>query len=90
MIYRKDRLNQRAPGGGVSILVSKKFCSSDLDIMELKNHNFEDSVWCEIKCEGRPIVVGTVYRAPRSTNENNDLLLDFFLYVIDILAGLKL
>ena len=78
VVYRKDRLNQRAPGGGVSILVSKKFCSSDLDIMELNNHHFEDSVWCEIKCEGRPIIVGTVYRAPRSTNENNDLLLDLF------------
>ena len=51
VVYRKDRLNQRAPGGGVSILVSKKFCSSDLDIMELNNHHFEDSVWCEIKCD---------------------------------------
>ena len=35
-------------------------------------------MWCEIKCEGRPIIVGTVYRAPRSSSENNDLLLDLF------------
>ena len=35
-------------------------------------------MWCEIKCEGRPIIVGTVYRAPNSNSENNKLLLDLF------------
>jgi len=34
-------------------------------------------VWCEIKCEGKPIV-GVVYRTPSSNRENNDLLLDLF------------
>ena len=35
-------------------------------------------MWCEIKCEGKPIIVGVVYRTPSSSRENNDLLLDLF------------
>ena len=33
-------------------------------------------MWCEIKCEGKPIIVGVVYRCPSSSSENNNLLLD--------------
>ena len=44
--------------------------------MDLNNHRFEEAVWCQIKCEGKPIIVGTVYRTPKSCKENNDLLLD--------------
>ena len=77
-VFRKDRLVQRAPGGGVSILVNKDLIASDLNVSVLNNHLFEDSVWCEIKCEGKPIIVGVVYRTPSSSRENNDFLLDLF------------
>ena len=77
-VFRKDRLNQRAPGGGVSILVNKDLIVSDFNVNVLNNHHYEDSVWCEIKCEGKPIIVGVVYRTPSSNNDNNDLLLDLF------------
>ena len=77
-VFRKDRVIQRAPGGGVSILVNKKFNVSDFNVSVLNDHHFEDSVWCEIKCEGKPIIVGVVYRTPSSSRENNDLLLDLF------------
>ena len=75
-VFRK--VIQRAPGGGVSILVNKKFNVSDFNVSVLNDHHFEDSVWCEIKCEGKPIIVGVVYRTPSSSRENNDLLLDLF------------
>ena len=78
VIFRKDRLIQRAPGGGVCILVKKSLVVSDLNITVLNNHGFEDSIWCEIKCGGKPIIIGTVYRKPSSNTENNKLLLDLF------------
>ena len=76
VIYRKDRLNQRAPGGGVCILINKALISTDLYITELNDHKFEEAVWCEIKCKGKPIIVGTIYRTPSSNRDNNNLLLD--------------
>ena len=76
--FRKDRLIQRAPGGGVCILVNRNSIASDLNVTVLNNHLYEDSVWCEIKCEGKPIIIGVVYRTPSSHRENNDLLLDLF------------
>ena len=80
VIFRKDRLNQTATsrGGGVTILVKKSLKVSELDVKILNNHKFEESIWCELKCGGKPIVIGTVYRKPTSNNENNDLLLDLF------------
>ena len=32
VVYRKDRVNQRAPGGGVSILVNKNLIAPDLNV----------------------------------------------------------
>ena len=77
-IFRKDRANQKGPGGGVCILVKKSLKVSDLDLISLNNHRFEESVWCEIKCGGKPIVIGSVYRKPSSSKDNNKLLLDLF------------
>ena len=42
----------------------------------MNDHHFEEAIWCEIKCEGKPIIVGTIYRTPSSSRENNNLLLD--------------
>ena len=44
----------------------------------LNDHHFEESVWCEMKCEGNNLVIGTIYRTPSSSRENNNLLLDVF------------
>ena len=44
VVYRKDRLIQRAPGGGVCILVRKVLISSDLCITELNDHHLEEAV----------------------------------------------
>ena len=52
-IFRKDRENQKGPGGGVCILVKKALNVSDLSVNLLNNHKFEESIWCEIKCGGQ-------------------------------------
>ena len=62
----------------MSILVRKGLIVFDFNVTVLNNHHYEDSVWCEIKCEGKPIIVRVVYRTPSSNNENNNLLLDLF------------
>ena len=77
-VFRKDRINQRAPGGGVCILVNKDLNVSDVNMQILNDHHFEESVWCEMKCEGNNLVIGTIYRTPSSSRENNNLLLDVF------------
>ena len=75
-IYRKDRRNQNAPGGGVALLVKKDLISSENNVKFLNYHLYEEAVWCEVNLDGKNILIGTVYRPPNSSREANDLLCD--------------
>ena len=84
-IFRKDRSNVETRGGGVTILVRKSLNVSDLSVNILNNHEFEESIWCEIKCGGKPIIVGTVYRPENSSklqmwNANSPLSVYLLIY----------
>ena len=75
-VYRKDRENQNAPGGGVAILIKKELISFDTNVRFLNDHLFNESVWCEISFRDKCMLIGCIYRAPSSSRENNDLLCD--------------
>ena len=46
------------------------------EVSNLNNHTFEESTWCSIERGDQNLLVGTVYRSPNSTDENDNLLLD--------------
>lgn len=70
---RKDRKNQRAPGGGVTILTRKNLVIDKDSVNFLVQHEAEETTWCEVKCEGgKDILLGVVYRTPSSPAINND------------------
>lgn len=76
-VVRKDREAQNAPGGGVVLLIKKHFCVDENSVYGLTDHNAQESVWCELKSrEGKNIILGTIYRTPSSSVENNDLICD--------------
>ena len=77
-VYRKDRVEQNAPGGGVAVLVKKSLVSTCNSIRFINHHAYAEAVWCEIKLEGNNILVGSVYRAPSSGRDVNNLLCDLF------------
>ena len=77
-VYRKDRKNK---GWGVIMYVHESLIS--VPFMDATAQNYEESVWCvshaskEVK-----LLVGTLYRSPNSSDENNDRLL--VLLILDI------
>jgi exonuclease III len=72
-VFRKDRVGKR--GGGVCMWIHNSLKVTPRD--DLTNLNFEDSVWCQISLENQDtLLVGTVYRSPSSSDENNTALLD--------------
>ena len=73
-VFRKDRVNQLGPGGGVTILVNKNFLCSEVSILD--THGAEETLWCEVKCSGISLVMGVVYRAPSSAIDNNQRICD--------------
>ena len=75
-IYRKDRVEQNAPGGGVVILVKKSLVSTCNSIRFLNHHAYAEAVWCEIKLKGKSVLLGSVNRAPSSSRDVNNLLCD--------------
>ena len=75
-VYRKERLEQNAPGGGVAILVKKCLVSANNDIRFLNNHAYGEAVWCEIKLESGNFLLGSIYRPPSSSRDVNNLLCD--------------
>ena len=72
-VYRKDRVEQNAPGGGVAVLIKKSQVSTCNSIRFINHHAYAEAVWCEIKLEGNNILVGSVYRAPSSERDINNL-----------------
>ena len=75
-VFRKDRANQLAPGGGVVILVNKNLISSDSEVTFLNNHAYDESVWCKLIFQNKKVLIETIYRPPASVREKNDLLCD--------------
>ena len=75
-VFRKDRLNQAAPGGGVVVLVNKELVSSSNKVNFLNSHAYDEAVWCEVKVQNKCVLVGTIYRPPASVREKNDLICD--------------
>ena len=51
-VFRKDRKNQNAPGGGVLIMVRRTLLSFDDKVNFLNNHQYKESMWCEIRLGG--------------------------------------
>lgn len=76
-IVRKDRPDQAAPGGGVTILIKKTLVVTEDSVSSLVQHEAQESVWCEVRSkEGKDLVLGTVYRTPSSSATNNDHICD--------------
>ncbi|XP_076038458.1 uncharacterized protein LOC143023740 [Oratosquilla oratoria] len=73
VVTRKDRKDQHAPGGGVTILTRKNLIVDTDSVTFLTQHEAEETVWCQVKCAGgKDIVLGVVYRTPTSLALNND------------------
>lgn len=76
-VIRKDRETQNAPGGGVALLVNKELIVEEASVSDLVNHGAQETVWCEISNKvGKNIVLGSIYRPPSSSEENNGRLCD--------------
>ena len=72
-MYRKDRVDGRK-GGGCIIYISKELKS--FTCRELENAEGNDSMWCWVKLTNNTkILVGCIYRAPNSSEENNDKII---------------
>ena len=70
-LYRKDN---KSGYGGVMMYVNNKMRATLCE--ELTSDEFEDSVWCRIDAgDNHGLLIGTVYRSPNSTEDNNDKLL---------------
>ena len=74
-VYRKFRptpVGAGTWGGGVAILVRTDLVSNDVYVDLLNKHRAEEGVWCEVALRlGKKIILGSVYRAPSSTHDNN-------------------
>ena len=67
---RKDLIKKR--GGGVLIWVKNELNPSQ--VQDLCDLNFQESIWCSIKCTNKNITIGVVYRAPDSSKLNDEAL----------------
>lgn len=66
VLYRKDR---KSRGGGVAIYVRENLCSYEVVSDRLNSKDVEQS-WCEIRVGSENILVGCIYRAPKSDFAN--------------------
>lgn len=74
IMYRKDRTDGRK-GGGCIIYISRELKS--FTCRELENNQGDDAIWCWVKLTNdTKILVGCMYRAPSSSEGNNDNLLN--------------
>ena len=74
--YRDDR--GEGTGGGTLLYINKKLGQKPcrkLNKMR-NNQHFDSNIWCWVSpTRTKKILVGSIYRSPRSTRENNNLLL---------------
>ena len=83
-MYRKDRTDGRK-GGGCIIYISKELKS--FTCRELEHVQGDDAIWCWVKLSNdTKILIGCMYRAPSSPNENNDRLLNQLIQANEVLG----
>ena len=71
-LFRNDRLS--GVGGGVVLYVHSSLSATPCKV--LSEVGFKNSLWCQITLSSTEILlVGVVYRAPSSSNVNNQKLL---------------
>ena len=86
-LFRKDRHHRI--GGGVLLYVDDQLSCAPVD--HLCNHNFEDSVWCQVFInQNISILVAVVYRAPSNNPVNDKMLLSLLSQVSSVNCTYKL
>lgn len=72
-LHRNDRnIEEKHRGGGVALYVHNDLNCVHRD--EIFEKNFPESIWCNISCNGKNTIVGVCYRAPNSTQINDEAL----------------
>ena len=72
-LHRKDRNDaEKHRGGGVALYVHNDLNCVHRD--ELFEHNFPETIWGDIRCNGGNTLVGVCYRAPNSLHINDEAL----------------
>ena len=76
-LYRDDR-NEKG-GGGTLLYISKKLGQRACRPLNnaVQDHHFDSNIWCWVTPmnNSKKILVGSIYRSPTSSRENNRLLL---------------
>ena len=76
-IFRCDRNDLvKKRGGGVLMYIRNELNPCLID--QLSDPSFNESVWCNIKCKSNSLTVGVVYRAPDSSQLNDEALYKLF------------
>ena len=87
-MYRKGRSDGRE-GGGCIIYISKELKS--FTCRELENSQGDDAIWCWVKLtNNKKILIGCMYRAPNSHDDNNDKLLNQIIRANEIVGQNRL
>jgi hypothetical protein len=86
-VYRASRQTGKE-GRWVAIYVKNSF-SVALNA-DLTSTNFEESLWCTVKCEKVSVLVGVIYRAPSSNKLNNTYLMDVLRAAVRCCSNRKL
>ena len=73
-MYRKDRYSRiKTRGGGVLLYINNKF--NAIQVEDLDDVNFPESLWCRLEFEKSKTLIGICYRPPDSTKINDDALI---------------
>ena len=71
--YRKDRNSKiKTRRGGVLLHINNKF--NAIQVEDLDDVNFPESLWCRLEFEKSKTLIGICYRAPDSTQINDEAL----------------
>ena len=82
--FRKDRADGIS-GGGVMLLVRDNLQVTEC--VELNSSPFAEAVWCFVNVsKSKRLLVGTCYRSPNSTQENNSNMIEMLMKTRSIRA----
>lgn len=71
-LFRRDRQNEtKRKGGGVALYVK---CDLNPTVLEIDSDSFQESLWCKINLNEQSTTIGVIYRAPDSSDQNDDYL----------------